>query len=65
MPQGVTIRVAEPSGRDSILTVVREAFTRGGRDGQEEVDIVVNTWIRRLSAFDPSDYGQFTYCWGS
>jgi putative acetyltransferase len=24
--------------------VVREAFSRGGRDGQEEVDIVVNTW---------------------
>jgi putative acetyltransferase len=44
MPQGVTVRVAEPSDRDSILTAVREAFARGGRDGQEEVDIVVNTW---------------------
>src|SRR6476646_8628298 len=44
MPQGVTIRVAQPSDQDSILTVVREAFARGGRDGQEEVYIVVDTW---------------------
>jgi putative acetyltransferase len=44
MPQGVTVRVAEPADRDSILRVVSEAFARGGRDGREEVDIVVNTW---------------------
>jgi putative acetyltransferase len=48
MPQGVSIRAAEPGDRDLILAVVREAFARGGRDGQEEVDIVVDTW--RLGA---------------
>ena len=48
MRQGVTIRVADPMDRDAILTVVRQAFSRDGRDGQEEVDIVVNTW--RLEA---------------
>jgi putative acetyltransferase len=32
----------------AILAAVREAFSRGGRDGQEEVDIVVSTW--RLEA---------------
>jgi putative acetyltransferase len=48
MRHGATIRAAGPTDRDSILGVVRQAFSRGGRNGQEEVDIVVNTW--RLGA---------------
>jgi putative acetyltransferase len=40
----VNIRVAESDDRDDILTVVRDAFSRQGRNGQEEVDIVVSTW---------------------
>jgi len=44
----VAIRPATPLDRDAILAVVREAFSRSGRDGQEEVDIVVSTW--RLDA---------------
>jgi len=44
----VSIRVAESDDRDAILKVVREAFSRQGRNGQEEVDIVVSTW--RLKA---------------
>lgn len=44
----VSIRLATPGDRDAILEVVRDAFSRGGRNGQEEVDIVVNTW--RLQA---------------
>ena len=43
-----SIRVAAPSDHDAILEVVRAAFSREGRDGQEEVDIVVTTW--RLQA---------------
>jgi putative acetyltransferase len=42
------IRAATPLDRDAILALVKEAFSRGGRDGQEEVDIVVTTW--RLEA---------------
>jgi putative acetyltransferase len=42
--QRVSIRVAAPGDRDAILKVVRDAFSREGRNGQEEVDIVVNTW---------------------
>jgi putative acetyltransferase len=42
--QSVSIRVAAPGDRDAILKVVRDAFFREGRDGQEEVEIVVNTW---------------------
>lgn len=38
------IRSATPRDRDAILALVRQAFSRGERDGQEEVDIVVNTW---------------------
>jgi putative acetyltransferase len=44
----VSIRVAALGDRDAILKVVRDAFSREGRNGQEEVDIVVNTW--RLQA---------------
>jgi predicted N-acetyltransferase YhbS len=39
-----SIRVVAPGDRDAILEVVRAAFSGGGRDGQEEVDIVVKTW---------------------
>jgi predicted N-acetyltransferase YhbS len=42
----VTIRTVELNDRDAILTVVRDAFANGGRDGQEEVDIVAETWAR-------------------
>jgi predicted N-acetyltransferase YhbS len=48
MRHNVAIRTATPRDRDAILAVVREAFAHGGRDGQEEVDIVVGTW--RLGA---------------
>jgi len=43
-----SIRVVAPSDRDAILEVVRAAFSGEGRDGQDEVDIVVKTW--RLQA---------------
>ena len=46
--QEVSIRAAAPGDRDAILRVVRDAFFRERRNGQEEVDIVVNTW--RLQA---------------
>jgi putative acetyltransferase len=39
-----TIRTAEPKDRDSIIDVVRDAFTGDGRDGSEEVAIVHDTW---------------------
>src|SRR4029077_10118717 len=48
MRQGVAIRTATALDQDAILAVVRNAFSRGGRDGQEEVDIVLSTW--RLEA---------------
>ena len=40
----LTVRTATPGDRDAILEVVRDAFTRDGRNGQEEIDIVVSTW---------------------
>ncbi|HXC75976.1 MAG TPA: N-acetyltransferase [Candidatus Acidoferrum sp.] len=48
MRHTVAIRTATPLDRDRILAVVRAAFARGGRDGQEEVNIVLGTW--RLEA---------------
>jgi putative acetyltransferase len=39
-----TVRAAQPADRAGILSVVRQAFTGDGRDGQEEVDIVESTW---------------------
>jgi len=48
MRESFAIRTATPPDQDAILAVVREAFSHGGRDGQEEVDIVVSTW--RLEA---------------
>lgn len=43
-----TIRTARPPDHDSILRVVRAAFTDPGHDGTEEVGIVMHTW--RLGA---------------
>jgi putative acetyltransferase len=40
-----SIRLTRPADRDAILGVVREAFSDTSRDGQEEVDIVLNTWL--------------------
>jgi putative acetyltransferase len=45
------IRAASPDDHDAILAVVRDAFANGGRDGQEEIDIVRDTW----SAEAPTD----------
>ncbi len=42
----ISIRTAEASDRDAILACVRAAFATRGRDGEEEVDIVRETWSR-------------------
>jgi putative acetyltransferase len=42
------IRSATRDDRNAIVKVVRAAFSRNGRNGQEEVEIVVSTW--RLQA---------------
>ncbi len=42
----MTIRTATPGDRDSILELVRDAFTSADRDASEELDIVVSTWAR-------------------
>jgi predicted N-acetyltransferase YhbS len=39
-----TIRPTRPADRDAVIAVVREAFSSDGRDGDEEVDIVLATW---------------------
>lgn len=41
---GPKIRTAEARDRDAIVELVEEAFTSDGRDGHEEVDVVVSTW---------------------
>jgi putative acetyltransferase len=46
-----TLRPAELSDHDAILAVVGEAFTASDHDGQEEVQIVLDTW--RLDAVVP------------
>ena len=38
------IRATTESDHDAILEVVRDAFAHDGRDGQEEIDIVVRSW---------------------
>jgi hypothetical protein len=43
-PMGVNVRTATVPDRASILRLVGVAFSDEGRDGQEEVDIVVDTW---------------------
>jgi len=45
------VRSAEPSDHDAILTLVKEVFTGPDHDGQEEVQIVLDTW--RLGAAVP------------
>lgn len=45
-PMGVNVRTATVPDRASILRLVEVAFSDEGRDGQEEVDIVVDTWRR-------------------
>jgi predicted N-acetyltransferase YhbS len=40
----VGIRTTRDPHRQAVLRVVREAFSDEGRDGHEEVDIVVETW---------------------
>jgi putative acetyltransferase len=44
MPIGVNVHTATVPDRASILELVAVAFSDEGRDGQEEVDIVVDTW---------------------
>jgi putative acetyltransferase len=39
-----SVRSAVPGDSESILAVVRDAFSTGGRDGHEEVEIVLDTW---------------------
>ena len=43
----MTIRTAMPGDHDSILELVRDAFTSADRDASEELDIVVSTWAWR------------------
>jgi len=38
------IRTATHADRDAIRTVVRDAFSHGGGDAHEEIDIVLHTW---------------------
>ena len=40
-----SIRRTYPADRDAIVDIVREAFSSADRDGQEEVGIVLNTWL--------------------
>lgn len=40
------VRETATSDRDAVLALVKAAFSTGGRDGQEEVDIVRATWDR-------------------
>jgi putative acetyltransferase len=46
-----SIRLTRPADRDAILGVVREAFPDPSRDDQEEVDIVLNTWLVNAAVF--------------
>lgn len=50
MRDDTSIRPTRPSDRSSIRGVVRDAFSTGGRDGQEEVDIVTSTWSLEAAA---------------
>lgn len=42
----ISIRDTEPADREAILECVRAAFATRGRDGEEEVAIVRETWLR-------------------
>lgn len=50
MTRSWSIRPTDPGDRDAIVGVVREAFSGPSRDGQEEVDIVLNTWLLNAAA---------------
>jgi putative acetyltransferase len=47
-----TVRTTRLSDRDAILAVVRAAFSGGGRDPQEELDVVTNTWALNAAPDD-------------
>ena len=42
----ISIRTAEAADRAAILECIRAAFATGGRDGEEEVEVVQATWSR-------------------
>lgn len=44
MSSHLFVRTASLEDRDAVLGVVREAFSAGGRDGREELDIVRAVW---------------------
>jgi putative acetyltransferase len=46
----VAIRTAALDDRHAILDVVRAAFSADGRDGNEELDVVRETWARSAAA---------------
>jgi putative acetyltransferase len=48
----VEVRPTLPGDKDAILGVVREAFATGGRDGQEELDIVEGVWALDAAGAD-------------
>jgi putative acetyltransferase len=48
MPTGITLRSATTGDHDDILDLVRDAFSVDGRDGQEEVTIVIDSWASGL-----------------
>lgn len=42
----ISIRATEPADHEAVLECVRAAFATRGRDGEEEVAIVRETWLR-------------------
>jgi len=48
MSTGLTVRSAATDDHDDILDLVRDAFSVDGRDGQEEVTIVIDSWASGL-----------------
>lgn len=52
MALSLTIRPSRVEDHADVLRLVREAFSDGGRDGQDEVDIVVETWARGCAPGD-------------
>ena len=49
MTRSWSIRPTRPADRDAILGVVEKALSDPSRDGQEEVDIVLNTWLLKAA----------------
>jgi putative acetyltransferase len=66
------IRSAGVGDRVAVLGVVREAFATGGRDGQEEVDIVESVWslgaagrdLELVATIDETVVGYVLGSWG-